>query len=277
MSSHWVFFLVAALFVYSVPGCNQRKAGDVAYAPDLRNDAAPKMRAAVESMSPERVRSIDVGPSRAPAKITAFSENATIGEGDTYEVVVVKGNSTKLTVSGASIDELILKDTCRVSVDGGVIKEVYIYDHCEALISGGKIGVISGYGKNTLTIKGGAEIAALHAYGATQVVVDSDDAAIEAIRYFTKCGCVDQSQKANLEFSRGRLRNIGTGATEVTLTVIGLDLKKLAYGGAYGYGSVSGRWENGKAFSIHLADASTFSHIVLRELWSTLEPERQKQ
>jgi len=218
------------------------------------------------------------GPTRAHAprgplkrtKLKAFTRDASLVKGESYDTVVVEGKGTTLTMTDGYVGELVVKATCHIHLEGGTVQEMSIYDQCTALISGGKTGTVSGYGDNSVTIRGKAEIAALHAYGATQVAVDSDDATVETIRFFTKCGCVDQSQKIKLELSCGQFRNIGTGATEVMLDIAGLDLTKSAYGGTYGYGVVSGRWENGRQFCINLADTSTFSHIALSETLSVL-------
>jgi len=210
----------------------------------------------------------DAGPSLDRKKTTILTQNSSIAEGDSHGVVVVGGSNTTLTVSGGSIAELIVKDASQVSVDAGIIRELYIYDNCKALISGGKVGAISGYGKNSITLRGKAEIEKLHSYGASKIVVESNNVSIDSIQYFTRCGCVDQSQKVKLEVARGQFGSIGTGSTEVALNITGYNLSKSAYGGKFGYGVVKGRWKDGTVFSIDLADKSTFSHTDLYELGS---------
>ncbi len=148
-------------------------------------------------------------------------------------------------------------------------EQAYIYDNCKAMISGGAIHSVSGYGANTITVRNKSKIETLHSYGTTKVSVDSNDASIETIRYFTRCGCVDQSQKVNLELSGGRFGNIGTGSTEVALHIVGYNLSKSAYGGDYGYGVVKGRWRDGTDFSFNLLDTSTFSHTDLHNVETT--------
>ncbi len=96
--------------------------------------------------------------------------------------------------------------------------------------------------------------------------MDSSDVSVDAIQYFTRCGCVDQSQKVRIDLSGGRFNTVGTGSTEVALNVTGYDLHKSAYGGKHGYGRVKGRWKDGTGFSFDLADKSTFSHTDLRSL-----------
>ncbi|MCP4451119.1 MAG: hypothetical protein GY809_06635, partial [Planctomycetes bacterium] len=187
----------------------------------------------------------NAGPSLAQRSITTFTKNMSISEGDVYDVLVVKGRHISLNISGGQVKELIVKDENQVSVTGGTIEAMTIYDNCLAEISGGSIDTVSGYGKNKVTLRDNAQIIALHSYGETHLIVESDEATLETIQYFTKCGCVDQSQRARLDLSGGRFRNIGTGLSDVLLTITGQDLSKSAYGGTYGYGMVKGRWKNG--------------------------------
>ena len=198
--------------------------------------------------------------------ITAFTENASVRKGDSYGLLVLKGSSTSLNMSGGSIHKLIVKDASQVSIQGGVVQEMYLYDTCSLVITGGKIDTVSGYGHNAITVKGRAQIGKVQGYGAPKLVVDGADARVDTIQYFTKCGCVDQSQKVRIDLSGGTFNTIGTGSTEVALNVTGYDLRKSAYGGKHGYGLVKGKWKDGTSFSFDLADKSTFSHTDLHGL-----------
>ena len=104
---------------------------------------------------------------------------------------MVKGKGTVLTVSGGLIHELIVKDEGSVSLNGGIIGEMVVYDNCQAIVSGGKTETLSGYGENTITIKDRARIGKLHSYGATKVIMDSNDAIIDRLtsrKTCEKCG-----------------------------------------------------------------------------------------
>ena len=261
--------MVLTALVYAGSGCAQKSEKTIVNTPDVAAVAPScETKPPVGISGTEPILGSDASPSIDRKNATIFTDNSSVTEGDTYGIVVVGGSNTTLTVSGGSIGELIVKDASRVSVDAGIIKEMYIYGDCEALISGGKTGTVYGYGQNTLTLRGKAEIEKLHSYGASKIVVESNNVSIDSIQYFTRCGCVDQSQKVKLEVARGQFGSIGTGSTEVALNITGYNLSKSAYGGKFGYGVVKGRWKDGTVFSIDLADKSTFSHTDLYELGS---------
>jgi len=198
--------------------------------------------------------------------VTTFTENASIREGDSYGILVIKGSNTALNMSGGSVHKLIVKDSSLVSIQGGVVQEMYLYDACSLVITGGKIDAVLGYGHNPITVRERAHIGKVHGYGAPKLVVDGIDARVDTIQYFSKCGCVDQSQKVRIDLSGGNFGAVGTGSTEVALNVTGYDLHKSAYGGKHGYGLVKGKWKDGTNFSFDLADKSTFSHTDLYSL-----------
>ena len=250
-----LYYILMAL-AYAGSGCAQRPERSVSNTPG-RTTVSPSY-----GLSEPAVDNID-GPSLGHEDMVTFTSSASIEKGETLGIVLVKGPDTVLTVSGGSINELIVKDNGCVSVDSGIIKEMTLYDKCEAQVLGGKIGTMSGYGENTVTIKDKAKIENLNAYGSTQVIVDSNDASIGTIQYFTKCGCVNQSQKVKLELSGSQFDHIGTGLSEVALNIMGTHLTKSAYGGDYGYGEVTGRWRDGTGFSISFMDKWTFAHTDL--------------
>jgi hypothetical protein len=262
----YLFFGAMAVLVYAGSGCAQKTGANavtptVAIAPTVSR--AP---ASIKNGSAEPVMGSDVGRSFDRAKVTTLSHNSSIAEGNVYGVVRVRGHHATVTITGGAVHELIVEDTNKIILEGGMIKEMYIYDHCRVVISGGRVGTVSGYGENTVTLKEKAEIGTLHAYGATKVIVDSNDASIDTIQYFTKCGCVDQSQNVQLKLAGGRFGHIGTGPSEVLIHVTGYSLSKSAYGGDHGFGEVRGRWGDGAEFSIHFTDKSTFGHTHLLNL-----------
>ena len=263
-----LFFVLAALLILG-SGCAYKAEHPIVKTPET-GEVAPSFQnqPSVTVSAPEPSEMNDAGPSLEPKSITTVTKNTAIIPGDVYDVLVVKGKHVTLTVSGGQVSELILKDENQVSITGGTIESLYIYDHCQAEISGGRVNMVSGYGHNTVTLREKAEIGTLQSYGDTHLIVDSDEASLETLRYFTKCGCVDQSQRAKLELSCGRFTNIGTGLSDVLLTITGYELSKSAYGGTYGYGTVKGRWKNGTDFAINLMDKSTFSHTGLHDLSS---------
>jgi hypothetical protein len=262
---HRVIFLALTALIYTASGCAQNSEKSTVNTPELAA-VAPSQGTQFIASGPEPTVDAETGPSLNRENPTILTHNSSISEGDTYGIVVLKGRDTTLRMSGGSIAELIIKDTSRVSVDAGIITEMYIYDNCEALISGGKIRTVSGYGKHTITLRGKAEIEKLQSYGASKIIIDSMDTRVDSIQYFTRCGCVDQSQKVKLELVGGYFGSIGTGATEVALNIAGYNLSKSAYGGKFGYGVVKGRWKDGTVFFIDLADKSTFSQTDLYEL-----------
>ncbi len=254
----YLFFGVIAILMCAGSGCAQ-KTGANAVVP-------PVAIAPTVSRTPEPVMGRDVGRSFDRTKVTTLTDNASIAEGDDYGVVRVRGRHATVTITGGVIRELIVEDTNKIILEGGVVEEMYIYDHCRAVISGGRIGTVSGYGENTVTLKEEAEIETLHAYGATKVIVDSNDACIDTIQYVNKCGCVDQSQDVQLKLAGGRFGHIGTGSAEVLIHLTGYRLSKSAFGGDHGFGEVRGRWEDGAEFVIHFTDKSTFAHTHLLDL-----------
>ncbi len=259
--------IVLTALVYTVSGCALTSKRNLVPAPEaVATTPSCETETSVSMTEAESAAGGDTRLSPGIEDMATFTNSSSILEGDTYGVVVVKGPNTTLTVSGGCIHKLVVKDASRVSVNAGVIRELYIYDSCNAVISGGEIGTIYGYGKNTVTIKERAVIETVQSYGATRVVVNSSDAAIDTIQYFTRCGCVDQSQSVQLELARGRFGNIGTGSTEVSISITGYRLSKSAYGGDYGFGWVKGRWKDGDDFSINFTDESTFGHTVLYRL-----------
>ena len=267
MQRHARVILLFVALPYVGCGCSQNVNKDIIDAPEaanIRNPSETQTHVGFTDIRPSV--SSDGGFSLDRTKVTTFTENASIAKGDAYGVVVVKGHNATLDISGGSVNELVVKADNHVSVAGGIIKEMYINDNCTALISGGRTDTVVGYGTNTVTIKGNCKIGKLQPYGPTQIIVDSNDVSIETIQYPTKCGCVDQSQKNDLILSGGRFCNVGTGSTDVLLTIIGYNLSKSAFGGAYGYGIVKGRWKDGTDFSINFVDKSTFSHTDLRDL-----------
>jgi hypothetical protein len=52
-------------------------------------------------------------------------------------------------------------------------------------------------------------------------------------------------------------------APDGTINIFGYDLSKSDTGGTYGYGVVTGNWEDGTAFSIDILSPETYSNINL--------------
>ncbi|NQV31715.1 MAG: hypothetical protein HQ515_03430 [Phycisphaeraceae bacterium] len=261
-----LFYCVIAVLVYAGSGCAQKTGANAAIPTVVLAPTVSRTQASVKSVTEEPVMGSDVGRSFDRTMVTTLTDNASIAEGDDYGVVRVRGHHATVTITGGVIHELIVEDTNKIILEGGMIKEMYIYDHCRVVISGGRVGTVSGYGENTVTFKEKAEIETLHSYGATQIIVDSNDASIGTIQYFTKCGCVDQSQNVQLKLAGGRFGHIGTGSSEVLIHLTGYSLSKSAYGGDHGFGEVRGRWKDGAEFSIHFTDKSTFGHTHLLDL-----------
>ena len=126
--------------------------------------------------------------------ITIFDSNATIGSGDSYDTVIVKGDGTIVDMTGGDVNNLIVMNAATFNMSGGNIglessKPLKSYDSSMINLSGGQIYSLHSFEESMIYIHGDANI---DIYGgedsefndSTVVTVSSDNATLHgSIRF----------------------------------------------------------------------------------------------
>ena len=114
------------------------------------------------------------------AAVTIFDANDVIADGDTHDIVFVKGDDTVIEMTGGTVNSFRLTDTSTVNISGGTITAgIYLYDAATLNFTGGLMQNyygINAYEKSNVNIIGSADVPGIESHGFSVITIDSDEA-----------------------------------------------------------------------------------------------------
>lgn len=147
--------------------------------------------------------------------ITIFDSNATIGPGDSYDTVVVKGDGTVVTMTGGDANTVITMNASHFKMTGGNLNDssdkLVSHDSSVIEILGGDVRYLFAYGDCEMIISGNSTINNIRCYDRTNLRVSSQDSVISEIT---------MEGSSNLSFLGGtiqfELHQPGTGHIDIS-------------------------------------------------------------
>jgi len=227
--------------------------------------------------------------------ITIYDANSVISTGQTFETVVVRGAGTVLRIDGATITmRLIVNDGGAVEMTDGSVLTTYIYDGSVVEMTGGTMDGAEVFQSGTFLLAGSGHCTSIKAVECkARVIIDSPDATTGGVSAFGGVLELRQGTATSVDAYNGGVADIRGGAVEFlnvqnsqaflrggavgTVTtyyleparihVIGHDLEAIAHDGAYGFGQVTGFWNDDQPFTVDLGDASAYAFVRLYDGW----------
>jgi len=189
---------------------------------------------------------------RATLNIDIYSDKL-IKNGDEYntaDVYDTPPSRTTVTMIGGIVGRMETFDSSVLNITDGDISILHAYDFSTVNASGGYIHSPTAWDSSTINISGTFNAVEV---GATATgIVNVMGGSMKAIAGW------------------GGVINLYGGtvtdnmhAVSGWVNVFGYDLEKSSTGGKYGYGYVSGFWNDGTALTIDIGSSGTYSHINL--------------
>jgi hypothetical protein len=139
-----------------------------------------------------------------------------------------------------------------VSMTGGTVYSLSAYNTSLVQISGGSLSSVNVLDTATVTMSGSASASTTTA--GMSGVVNMNGGTI------THMNAIQQSL-VNL---RGGSLTYDLSASDLSVVnVFGLGLAKTSSGGPFGFGRITGQWQDNSSFAINLANPGTYAHINL--------------
>jgi len=214
-------------------------------------------------------------PINARAVTTIFDSNSTISDGNAYDTVVVKGDSTVVEMTGGTVTKLFMMDASTFNLSGGdITDEIYCYDKSKLNISANaSIFHAFVYGKSITDFSGGSvdyilshECATVNVSGgvATSVINTQHSSVLNITGGSIPSVPVDGSGTVNISGGTiGMLHISSTGDASGKVNISGYNLSAVPYGGSYGRGEITGYWHDDTYFNINLDNSLLYSFIKL--------------
>jgi len=182
-----------------------------------------------------------------------FTEDGVIQNADEYRYVDIYDtplDRTTVSMFGGSVIRLIAYDSSVLNFTGGTISILDAHDFCTINVSGGYIHSPMAWDYSTINING--------AFNAVEVI--AAPAGIVNVMGGTMKVIAGEGGVINLY---GGTVTDSIHAVGGWVNVFGYDLEKSFTGGKYGYGYVSGFWNDETAFTIDLYGHGAYNHINL--------------
>jgi len=165
--------------------------------------------------------------------------------------VIQTYDASTFNMSGG-ITEVSAHDVSIINMGGGKIYTLQAAESSTANVFGGSVNSLVAWNNGTVNVWGGVNVLSL--VSDESGVVNMSGGEIDHISALG-FGVVNLS---------GGLVTDSLGIIENGIVYIyGYEMSKFSIGGKYGYGFVSGYWENGNLFSIDLNGSETYSRVVL--------------
>ena len=211
---------------------------------------------------------------------TIITSNFVISDGDVYDVVVIRGDDTVVTMTGGDVNTIVALDASTVNMLGGNVGHFDCYDTGIVNLSGGNVTLFWPDGRSTATISGDVSIEDVYV-GGRAVVNVSGNAVVSGTLCCWGTSTINISDGTIADISiYGEVPNINlSGGTITTMDIyyiyhgeinlIGHDITQYPYSGAHGSPKVTGFWNDDTAFTISL-DGWVYSYMVVYD--GTLPP-----
>ena len=185
-----------------------------------------------------------------------FTSSGQILPGEQWNMVSIYDtlpNHTTVDMTGGIVNEIACFDASALNVLAGQIgSNLTASEQSTINIYGGSLDHMSSYDISTINLSGNSTVYSISAlrtsifnmYGGTT----------------TYLGAVDSSV---LNLHGGAIINYLNVIDSSMVNVFGYNLVKTSTGGTYGYGQVTGFWQNDLPFTINLAGSGTYSRVNL--------------
>ena len=211
------------------------------------------------------------------AQAVIFTSDGTIKDGDEWWGVAIYDtppNHTTVTMTGGNVIDagIAVHNAATLNMSGGGIwgGGLNALDQSTINISGGYASG-AGVGENaTMNISNNANVNGVYSYGTLNIYggtigqLGSDGSAVTNI-YGGTIGDNGLAAGASSIFNLrgGDITSYICAGYSATINVFGFDLVKTDTGGTYGYGQVTGFWQDNTPFTINLRYEATYSAINL--------------
>jgi hypothetical protein len=190
------------------------------------------------------------------AQAMTFTSDGTIQTNDNWTnvyIVDTPPNHTTVAMTGGAVnDSMGIYSASTLNMSGGNVGGLNANDESLVNISGGSITGLQVFNNATVTLSQNASIYSAVAYSG---VINMNGGTITCL------AAVGGSPVVNL---RGGAITDYLGADSfASINVFGYNLTKTDSGGTFGYGQVSGFWQDGVAFAINFGGTEVYSHIDL--------------
>lgn len=192
-----------------------------------------------------------VGLCNVHAEVKTFTESGQILEGEVWDWVSIYNDDTVVDMWGGTTDIVYTFDGSTLNMFGGET-EVSVWDYSTANISGGDVSAVLAHETGTVNIYDGADILGL---GTGDFATTNMNGGL--------VGNLLGRESGILNLHGGTISNLLSVNDLSIANVFGYNLFKTSSGGSYGYGYVSGFWEDDSAFLINLDDPETYSRVNL--------------
>jgi hypothetical protein len=139
-----------------------------------------------------------------------------------------------------------------VTMTGGLVHSLSAYDSSSLIMSGGHIDFLDASANSTLTLSATATVGTTHILGSGVFnMIGGTIAEFSAI------------QQAVVNLRGGGIMDMLISRDSSFVNVFGTNLAKTSSGGPFGYGRITGLWQDNSPFTINLGDSGTYSHVNL--------------
>ncbi|MGD1043274.1 MAG: PEP-CTERM sorting domain-containing protein [Sedimentisphaerales bacterium] len=191
------------------------------------------------------------------ALATDFYSDGSIVAGDSWSNVSIYDTPpahTTVNMTGGLVDGVATHDASTLNVHGGqVIYVTSVWNYSTVNIFDGSLGSASIHDYASINVYGGT-------FSQNTVV---EDFGIANIMGGTMKSLSSFNYSVTNLYGGSITDSIYIGSTTSTINVFGSNLTKTDTDGTYGYGQISGFWQNGLPFTIDLADPDKYSRINL--------------
>jgi len=181
-----------------------------------------------------------------------FYSDGNIMPGEQWENVYVYNVGTTVNMLGGNVDGIASFNASTVNISGGYASGVNALDFSTVNVTGGYVSGLDAYDNGTITFSGNASAHSVVAFDSGNIIMTG--------------GTTDYlvgGYSVTIDLYGGTISDLLSVGDLATANIFGYNLSKVPTGGTYGYGQVSGYWENGESFSINLYNPEAYSHIKL--------------
>ena len=231
-----------------------------------------------------------LGAAKVQAVNITFTTSGVIDQNDVYDNVYIYNDDTIVDMLGGDVDSIGTYDASTVNVTGGHVNTLGAHEFSTANVSGGYVYSLGARDSATVNLSDTGSAFSLAARGNGGTVNMSGGttdhaSALESGILNISAGLISDgigadysgtlnmtggtTQGANFRGEAtanlfgGVISDFLMAAEDSIVNIYGYDLFKTSSEGSYGYGFVTGYWDDGTPFTIDLDGSGTYSHINL--------------
>lgn len=185
-----------------------------------------------------------------------FYNDGWITDGNNFDTVNIWDSAVVNMTGGSVLDGMYVYNAATLNITGGSVSPggLNAYDQSTVNISGGLVHGLGVIDHATANISNNASVATASASGSGTINIYGG-----TIGQLT----ADGSNVETINLHGGVITNYLLTWLPATVNVYGYNLAKTNTGGTYGYGQITGFWQNNSPFTINLAVPETYSTVNL--------------